>query len=205
MAGEQKFEQPERRMAFEEMMFAIRQAQERVARLEQAIRAAVPDWSLAEVVTAFDGIARHRSGLGGGFLAELGDLSRFRTPREVDGLSRAGALYGTESAKWTRRCEDRDSPGRRKSGNYGSDPAHQNLIAERLRLRPYQLQGPSPAELQSKWLGDENPRRRRLTKDIRAKSGLILRASRVGLRSMRATAAHDPALASARALILARF
>ena len=51
--AQQKFEQPERRMVFEEMIFAIRQAQERVARLEQAIRAAVPDWSLAKMVTAF--------------------------------------------------------------------------------------------------------------------------------------------------------
>jgi hypothetical protein len=44
----QKFEQPERSIVCEEMMFAIRQAQERVERLEQAIRAAVPDWSLAK-------------------------------------------------------------------------------------------------------------------------------------------------------------
>src|SRR5467141_1242844 len=41
----QKFEQPERSIVCEEMMFAIRQAQERLERLEQAIRAAVPDWS----------------------------------------------------------------------------------------------------------------------------------------------------------------
>ena len=49
----QKFEQPEQRIVFEEMMFAIRQAQERVERLEQAVRAAVPEWSLAEMVTTF--------------------------------------------------------------------------------------------------------------------------------------------------------
>src|ERR1700737_1155321 len=35
----QKFQQPGRRIVFEEMMFAIRQAQERVERLEQEIRA----------------------------------------------------------------------------------------------------------------------------------------------------------------------
>ena len=34
----QKFEQPERRIVFEEMMFAIRQAQERVERLELLAR-----------------------------------------------------------------------------------------------------------------------------------------------------------------------
>src|ERR1700687_2758617 len=48
----QKFEHPEQRIAFEELLLAVRQARERVARLEEAIRLAVPDWSLAEVVQA---------------------------------------------------------------------------------------------------------------------------------------------------------
>jgi transposase len=48
----QKLEYAEQRIAFEEMLLAMRQAQERIERLEQAIRGAVPDWSLAEVVTA---------------------------------------------------------------------------------------------------------------------------------------------------------
>ena len=48
----QKLEYAEHRIAFEEMLLAMRQAQERIERLEQAIRMAVPDWSLAEVVTA---------------------------------------------------------------------------------------------------------------------------------------------------------
>ena len=52
LAG-QRFEQPELAIVFAEMIFATRQAQERVERLEQAIRTAVPDWSLAEMVTAF--------------------------------------------------------------------------------------------------------------------------------------------------------
>ena len=42
----------EQRIAFEEMLLAVRQAAERIERLEQAIGAAVADWSLAEVVTA---------------------------------------------------------------------------------------------------------------------------------------------------------
>jgi hypothetical protein len=43
----QKLEYPEQRLVFEEMMLAMRQAQERLERLKQAIRVAVPDWSLA--------------------------------------------------------------------------------------------------------------------------------------------------------------
>jgi hypothetical protein len=48
----QKLEHPQQRLVLEEMMLAIRQAQERLQRLEQAIAAAVPEWSLAPVVTA---------------------------------------------------------------------------------------------------------------------------------------------------------
>src|SRR5712675_3572482 len=48
----QKLAHREQRIAFEEMLLAVRQADERVIRLERAIAAAVPDWSLAKVVTA---------------------------------------------------------------------------------------------------------------------------------------------------------
>jgi len=81
----QKFEQPERSIVCEEMMFAIRQAQERVERLEQAIRAAVPDWSLAKVVTALMALRGIDLISATGLLAELGDLSRFRTAPELMG------------------------------------------------------------------------------------------------------------------------
>ena len=78
-----KFEHLEQRIAFEEMLLAVRQAQERIERLEQAIRAAVADWSLAEVVTAL--MAMRGIGLISAttFLAEIGDLSRFQTPRQL--------------------------------------------------------------------------------------------------------------------------
>src|SRR6202041_136288 len=45
----QKLAHREQRIAFEEMLLAVRQADERVIRLERAIAAAVPDWSLAKV------------------------------------------------------------------------------------------------------------------------------------------------------------
>ena len=81
--GSQKLEHPEQRIAFEEMMLAVRQAQERVARLEEAIRVAVPDWSLAEVVTALMAMRGIDLVSASAFLAEIGDLSRFQTPREL--------------------------------------------------------------------------------------------------------------------------
>jgi transposase len=79
----QKLGHAEQRIAFEEMLLAIRQAAERIARLEAAIRAAVPDWSLREVVTALMAMRGIDLVSAAAFLAEIGDLSRFATPREL--------------------------------------------------------------------------------------------------------------------------
>ncbi len=68
----QKLEHAEQRLVFEEMMLAMRQAQERLERLEQAIRVAVPDWSLAEVVTALMAMRGIDLISAATFLAEIG-------------------------------------------------------------------------------------------------------------------------------------
>ena len=79
----QKLDHPEQRIVLEEMMLAMRQAQERLARLEQAIAAAVPDWSLAPVVTALMAMRGIDLIAAATVLAEIGDLSRFQTPTEL--------------------------------------------------------------------------------------------------------------------------
>jgi transposase len=79
----QKFDYVEQRFIFEEMMLAIRQAQERLTRLEEAIRAAVQDWSLSKVVTALMAMRGIDLISAATFLAEVGDLSRFQTPRQL--------------------------------------------------------------------------------------------------------------------------
>jgi transposase len=79
----QKLEHAEQRIAFEEMLLAVRQAEERIARLEQALRTAVPDWSLAPVVDAVMAMRGLDMISATAFLAEIGDLSRFRSPREL--------------------------------------------------------------------------------------------------------------------------
>jgi transposase len=79
----QTFEHPEQRIAFEELLLAVRQAQERVERLEEAVRLAVPEWSLAEVVVALMAMRGIDLVTATAFLAEIGDLSRFRTPRQL--------------------------------------------------------------------------------------------------------------------------
>ena len=79
----QKLEYGEQRLVFEEMQLAMRQGQERLERLEQAIRTAVPDWSLAKLVTALMAMRGIDLISAAGFLAEIGDLSRFRTASEL--------------------------------------------------------------------------------------------------------------------------
>jgi transposase len=81
----QKMEYPQHRIVLEEMMLAVRQAQERLERLEQAIAAAVPDWSLAPVVTALMAMRGIDLIAATTLLAEIGDLSRFQTPTELMG------------------------------------------------------------------------------------------------------------------------
>jgi transposase len=84
LAG-QKLDHAEQRIAFEEMLLAVREAQERVTRLEQAISVALPDWSLAELVTAVMAMRGFDIVSASAFLAEMGDLSRFPTARDLMG------------------------------------------------------------------------------------------------------------------------
>lgn len=73
------------RLAFEELMAAEREAQERVGRLEAAMAEAVPDWSLAPVVTALMAMRGIKLITAVVVLAEVGDLSRFASARQLMG------------------------------------------------------------------------------------------------------------------------
>jgi transposase len=81
----QKIEHREQRMALEELLEGIRQEGERVERLEQAIRDAVPEWSLAELITAVQAMRGFDLIAAVGITAETGDLSRFQNPRQLMG------------------------------------------------------------------------------------------------------------------------
>jgi len=79
----QKLEHREQRIAFEEQLLAVRQAKERVERLEQAMRESVADWSLASVIEALQAMRGVDLITAVSFLAEIGDLSRFESPRQL--------------------------------------------------------------------------------------------------------------------------
>jgi transposase len=81
----QKLEHREQRIALEEMLQAGREAQARITRLDQAIRAAVPDWSLSQMVTALMALRGLDLVSATILLSEIGDLSRFATARELMG------------------------------------------------------------------------------------------------------------------------
>ena len=83
--ADQKLAHREQRIAIEELLGAERQAQERITRLEQATRDAIPEWSLAPVVTALQAVRGIDTIAAVTIMAELGDLTRFASPRELMG------------------------------------------------------------------------------------------------------------------------
>ena len=81
----QKIVHREQRIVFEEALGAEAEAQARADRLEAAIRAALPEWSLAEAVEALRALRGFQLITAVTVLAEIGDLSRFASPRELMG------------------------------------------------------------------------------------------------------------------------
>jgi len=108
----QKLEHREQRIVLEELLGAVRQESERVERLEQAIRDAVPEWSLAEVVTALQAMRGIDLVAAVTVLAEIGDLSRFQNPRELMGISVSYPPKAPQETPSTRRYHQ----GRQWSG-----------------------------------------------------------------------------------------
>ena len=82
LAG-QTLDHREQRLALEEMLQSVRQREERVRRLEQAIGDAVAEWSLAPLVRALMALRGIDLIAASVLLAEIGDLTRFGSPREL--------------------------------------------------------------------------------------------------------------------------
>jgi transposase len=80
---EQKFDHPAHQIALQEMVEAVRLSRERTLRLEAAIEEFVPQWSLAPVVQALQALRGVDLIVAVTFTVEIGDLSRFDTPRQL--------------------------------------------------------------------------------------------------------------------------
>jgi transposase len=122
---EQSFKHPAQRLAFQEMLNAIRAAADRIDRLDDALAEIVPSWTMAPVVAALQalrGIAFLTATI---LVAEVGDLRRFDHPRQLmafvglvpsehstgetrhrGGITKAGNMHARKAlieAAWTYR------------------------------------------------------------------------------------------------------
>ena len=80
---EHKFAHPAHQIVLQEAVEAVRLAKERVERLERLIEEFLPTWSLAPVVTALQALRGVNLIVAVTFVAEIGDLRRFESPRRL--------------------------------------------------------------------------------------------------------------------------
>jgi transposase len=79
----QAFEHPALQIVFQEGVDAIEDAARRLRRMEEQLTAIVPTWSLAPVVEAYQAMRGASFLVAVTFAAEIGDLRRFDTPRQL--------------------------------------------------------------------------------------------------------------------------
>jgi transposase len=80
---EQQFAHPAHQIVLQEAVEAVRLAKERVERLERLIEELVPTWSLAPIVNALQALRGVNLIVAVTFVAEIGDLRRFESPRQL--------------------------------------------------------------------------------------------------------------------------
>ncbi|WP_280550774.1 IS110 family transposase [Halomonas sp. 11-S5] len=96
-----RFETPVQQVVLEEYVDAVKAAQHRVAGLEAQMRAVLPSWSLAPVVEALMAMRGISLIAGMTVLAELGDISRFDSPRQL--MAYLGLVPSEHSSGGSRR------------------------------------------------------------------------------------------------------
>ena len=98
---EQSFEHPVQQVVFQEYVDAVLDARRRVAGLDEQIREAVSTWSLQPVVEALMSLRGVNLLTAVTVLAELGDLTRFDSPRQL--MSHVGLVPSEHSSGGRRR------------------------------------------------------------------------------------------------------
>jgi transposase len=76
-------EHPAQKIALQEYIEAVHECTERVKRLSEQIRLAVEEWRLAPTVKALQSLRGVSLITAAITVAELGDISRFRHPKEL--------------------------------------------------------------------------------------------------------------------------
>jgi transposase len=82
---EQNFAHPAQQLVLQELLLAARHAGERLKRIEAAMAEFLPEWSLAPVVEALQALRGVRLVTAATVMAEVGDLRRFDSPRQLMG------------------------------------------------------------------------------------------------------------------------
>lgn len=112
----QSFAHPAQRLAFQEMLNAVRATAERIERLESALLEIVPSWTMAPVVAAFQAMRGVQFLTATTMVAEAGDLRRFDHPRQL--MAFLGLVPSERSTGETRR-----QGGITKTGNVSARKA----------------------------------------------------------------------------------
>jgi transposase len=81
----QKFSHPTHQLILQDLLLAVRHAQERLQRVENAIKEFLPGWSLAPVVEALQALRGVNLVTAAVIMVEVGDLRRFENPRQLMG------------------------------------------------------------------------------------------------------------------------
>jgi transposase len=81
--AQQRFEHAAQQIVFQEAIDAIEDALQRQRRLEQQLALIVPSWSMAPVVDAYQAMRGASFLVAVTFAAEIGDVRRFETPRQL--------------------------------------------------------------------------------------------------------------------------
>jgi len=81
--AQQRFEHAAQQIVFQEAIDAIEDALQRRRRLEQQLALIVPSWSMAPVVDAYQAMRGASFLVAVTFAAEIGDVRRFETPRQL--------------------------------------------------------------------------------------------------------------------------
>ncbi|MEA3350925.1 MAG: IS110 family transposase [Chloroflexota bacterium] len=95
------FDHPVQQIVLQEYIEAVRDAQRRVAGLEKQMQTALPSWSLAPVVKALMAMRGVNLITAMTVLAELGDISRFDSPRQL--MAYLGVVPSEHSSGGSRR------------------------------------------------------------------------------------------------------
>ena len=81
----QRFDQLAQHLVLQELLLAVRHADERRERIEAAVAELLPQWSLAPVVEALQALRGINLVTAVTVMAEVGDLRRFESPRQLMG------------------------------------------------------------------------------------------------------------------------